>query len=85
MFNVLLGQAAFPLALRSQESLATGVDEVVSSQPYITDPNEAWGDEPAPNRSVTSAAKATPDPFGDVDAFTKASLDGMSTSKDPFG
>ena len=46
---------------RSQESLVSAADEVISSQPFVTDPNEAWGEEPAKHRSIPSR-----DPFGDV-------------------
>ena len=75
----------------------SAVDEVVSSQPIVTDPNEAWGGEPSLKQSITTdpnqawCGKPFPnkphDPFGD-DALSKPFetnfSNNSSASKDPF-
>ena len=69
----------------------SAADEVISSQPFVTDPNEAWGEAPAPHRSIPSR-----DPFGEAEDADSGKpflngTDGVdpfatlnSSGKDPF-
>jgi len=67
---------------RSQESLVSGVDDVISSQPYVTDPNEAWGDEPRSRQGpVTDLNEA----WGDHPHSRHGPVSGDVISRDPFG
>ena len=70
------------LTLRSQESLVSGVDDVISSQPYVTDPNEAWGDEP---RSRQGPVTDLNDAWGDHPHSRHGPVSGDVISRDPFG
>ena len=50
----------------------SAVDDVISSQPIVTDPNQAWGGEPLTTKPI-------------VEAFLDASQPADAASRDPFG